>query len=273
VKRALGGLLLLCACGGDDDTPADASSMPDAAPPADVAQRPIQAAETDGVLDLSFRLTAQGFGTSRIGEIDIAANAGTVEIAGRAVDAVVYVAPPPFPGYDLYQVLAVAPDALYLVWLYCNSGASTIDSLYWEGTDDHPLAFEPASGSCNASFTPTSTPVVLPALALPVPDLVQGFSIDGTELFYDGTPGLLAEPGGDVAFLPFDLVDCTVDCGTPGWWELHAILWDSLSARVGFGIVYLFDQPPPVSIAYEIWLPDLSVMNGLRQLDATWTIL
>ncbi len=277
-------MLLVCAvgaCGGDDDPVLDGhgdtliDAGVDAAPdaePGDASAAPIRVGETDGVLDVPFRITAIGAGTDQIGAVDIGFNAGTIQIAGRTLDAVAYVNPPPFPGWDLYQVLAVATDALYVLWLYCNSSTSALEWIYWEGTDSYPLVAEPATGTCNGSVLATSTPVLLPALALPMPDLVQGFTITGAELSFDGTPGFLTEPTGDVTFLPFELVDCTIDCGVPGWWELHAVLWDSAAERVGFGIVYLLSSPPPIGISYEIWLPDLYAPEGFRQLDATWTM-
>src|SRR5687767_6074321 len=106
-------LVLLCACAacGDDGAPdarltpppIDAGDAADASVDADLPDAgpaPIQVAETDGVMDLPFRINAFGAGTDQIGAIDIGFNTGTVEIAGRTIDAVAYVRPPPFPGWN-----------------------------------------------------------------------------------------------------------------------------------------------------------------------------
>src|SRR5688572_24600239 len=130
MRWSLGGWLgvgLLAACGGEagipgpdrhGDTIADGGVDAEAA---DAADSPIQAPETDGVLEVPFRLGLVASGSERIGAVELSFNTGTVEVAGRTLDAVAYVHPPPFPGWELFQVLAVAPDALYLLWFYCNS--------------------------------------------------------------------------------------------------------------------------------------------------------
>ena len=69
-------------------------------------------------------------------------------------------------------------------------------------------------------------------------------SQNGTMSFFEG----------DSVALPFHTVDCRTGCGTPGWYELHTILWNQALQEVGFEIVYLDDQG--VRWANGITLPD-----------------
>jgi hypothetical protein len=235
----------------------------------------ISVAPTDGLLSLAFGLDSSAAGTDRVGAVDIAANSGTLELQGVVLDAVVYEEIPwPDLGYALYQGLAVAPDQLAVFWLYCQDG--DLNWIYAETTAGQPLFVEEASGTCDVSAEPTATPIVLPALDMGIPNLVRGFTVDGDQVQVDGEGrGSLTVAGEPMELFVFGTVDCTEDCGDPGWWELHTLVYDRESLRMCFAILYLFIDPAAagvIGVEYSLTLPDLADPIGSQQLAATWTL-
>ena len=70
----------------------------------------------------------------------------------------------------------------------------------------------------------------------------------------------------------FQDVDCTTTCGTPGWYELHSVIWDDAAQKALFTIIYLStDQHAEVELSYSRSLPDLGDPIGDLRLPATWT--
>jgi len=235
----------------------------------------ISVAPTDGLLSLSFRLDSSAVGSDRLGAVDIAANSGTLELEGVELDAVVYEKIPwPELGYALYQGLAVAPDQLAVFWLYCQDGE--LSWIYAETTAGQLLFVEEASGTCEVSAEPTQTSIALPALEIGIPDLVEGFTVDGEQVEVDSAGrGFLSVDGEPLELFVFGTVDCTEDCGDPGWWELHTLVYDRASLRMCFAILYLFIDPAEagvVGVEYSLTLPDLADPIGSQQLAATWTL-
>jgi hypothetical protein len=106
-----------------------------------------------------------------------------------------------------------------------------------------------------------------------MPQLVPGFTIDGPAVHLDGAaPGTVTLGGGTLTLLVFNTVDCTIKCGTPGWTELHSLLWDPSAVRACFGIVYLRqDDLAHVQVAWSLTLPLLTDPAGNAVLPATWT--
>lgn len=191
---------------------------------------------------------------------------------GAATSLVVYEHQPwPSMGLELFQALAVTDERIYVVWFYC--AGATLQHLWTEGTDGAPLEYEVATGACSYSETPSAAAVTLPAISMPLPALEPGFTLSGPAVEYDGTsPGVVRLADVEYTLLPFkDSVDCT-DCGEPGWWELHALLWDERGARLCFVIVYLWaDDPEHALLTYSLTLPELSDPAGYALLSATWT--
>src|SRR5439155_4137103 len=85
-----------------------------------------------------------------------------------------------------------------------------------------------------------------------------------------GKPGTV-ELGAPMTVLAFNDVDCST-CGTPGWLELHSLLWDPSKQRACFGIFYLREPGKPVLLEYALTLPDLSDPAGLTKFDATYSV-
>lgn len=257
--------------GTSSDTHPD--DAPDAAP-ADAGLPPpdrIRIPQTDGDLALPFGLDVDAVGSSRIGEILIEDAAGDVTIDGERVLAVVHERQP-WPGFDwtLFQTLAVLEDRLYVLWLYCADGS--IDWVWFEGTDGTSLDYEAASGSC-VETAPVTARASLPALDMEIPALVDGFALDGPDLHLDGAaPGTVRLGPSEFTLLAWQSVDCTVDCGDPGWWEVHSLLWDPDGARACFGIFYLTEGSTQVRLTYSLSLPDLGDPAGDTMLEADWSL-
>ncbi len=224
---------------------------------------------TEGSVKLKFGVSAEGAGTKAVGAIHIVDGAGTVVVDGKTLPAVVYERQP-FGQWTLYQTLAVGPDRLDVVWLYCKGGA--IDGIYYETTAGAPVTPVGSSGTCSESMTPTEPKVSFPAVVLPIPKLLTKYTVNGAKIsIQPGKPGTvtLAAP---LTVLAFNDVDCTQNCGAPGWRELHALLWDPAKERACFGIFYLLQPGKPVLLEYALTLPDLSDPVGAASFDATYSV-
>jgi hypothetical protein len=228
----------------------------------------IVVAATDASITLDFDVAITGSGTSFVGDIDVQGATGTAVLDGETFSVLAYERQP-FAEYVLYQMLAVSSDRWFVVWAYCVGPDLTY--FYFEGTDGTALDYEPASGVCAEGPGPIEVDVQFPAVDMPIPSLYEGFTIDGPAVQVpSGAPGTV-DLGVVHTVLPFEAVDCTVDCGAPGWRELHTLLWDQVSGRVCFGIFYLFEDDPEILLAYSLTLPDLSDPAGDVALPAEWT--
>jgi len=287
-RWSAGLVVAVLACGGDDDDaagPTDAAAdaaedggtaptdaAPDAAPDAAAATHVI-VDETAGSLELPFTFDAEGSGTDRVGAIEVSGGLAAIEVDGEAWIGVAYEHQDWSAfGYDTFQVLLVAPDHWVVLWIYCQG--SELTDLYFEVSDGSPLAYEPASGACTLVDEPDTVDVALPAVDMHVDQLVAGYRVLGDDLQIDGpAPGALRLGPTEMHVLAFRDVDCSAECGAPGWYELHAVLWDPVGSRACFGIFYLFLDDQPVLLTYSLTLPDLTDPAGETQLDATWDLV
>jgi hypothetical protein len=228
----------------------------------------IVVAATDASITLDFDVAITGSGTSFVGDIDVQGATGTAVLDGETFSVLAYERQP-FAEYVLYQMLAVSTDRWFVVWAYCVG--TDLTYFYFEGTDGTALDYESASGVCAEAPGPIEVEVQFPSVDMPIPNLYEGFTIDGPAVQVpSGAPGTV-DLGVVHTVLPFEAVDCTVDCGAPGWRELHTLLWDQVSGRVCFGIFYLFEDDPEILLAYSLTLPDLSDPAGDVALPAEWT--
>ncbi|MEZ4453283.1 MAG: hypothetical protein R3B09_27720 [Nannocystaceae bacterium] len=238
----------------------------------DAPPGPLLVEPTDGPLALDFTASIAGQGSSRVAAIELVAGVGTVEIDGAATTIVTYERQPwgDF-SLTLFQGLAVAPDRLHVLWFYCEEGALT--GLYLEGTDGIPIAYEPANGTCDDLMAPSTPLVQFPAIDMPYPPITPGIAIQGPAIDLPaGDLGSLTIGGSTFTVIPFGRVDCTEECGTPGWWEVHALLWEPRAGRLCFAIVYLMLGSGDTLVTYAITLPDLSDPIGYAPLSAAWTV-
>lgn len=228
-------------------------------------------------MDLDYTVAISGAGSIRVRDISIVDGAGTINIRGEPYGAVVYEMQPwPAFGYTLFQTLAVSRERWYVIWFYCEGNVLT--DLYAEGTvgRDVELIHETSTGTCNFSETPSTAHVQMSEVHMLYPPPMPGFTFSGPELDLDSgsfLPGSVQLGGTQLDLLPVTYVDCTADCGsTPGWWELHALLYDRAASRACFGIFYMFpDRPNEVDLTYSLTLPDLSDPAGYTTFNASWS--
>jgi hypothetical protein len=172
----------------------------------------------------------------------------------------------PWNGYSLtlYQALAVEAGSWTVLWFYCSGTSLTY--VYWESTTGSKVSREPMKGSCTSTSS-THTAVSWPAGSMPAPAVVPGFSVHGTHIeISSAAPGHADLNGRSWILYPYALVDCSRSCGAPGWYELHALLWDRETNETAYGIVYLITgQPHRVRFEYALELPTLA-----RPADATF---
>jgi len=231
----------------DDDDPAVApgndevvgNGLDDDCDPTTPDAARVQLAATRGRVFVEVPVDLDGAGSERVGAIALTGAVGTVEVDGETLRAFVDERVPwPGTGYVMQQILAIGPERLVTLWAYCEGGA--LSYVYLGDMAPDPLDVEMASGSCAEHDEPAWVDVELPAVSLPIPDLVGGFVVDGPAIeVRDGAPGGVRTDDRSLTLLPYRVVDCTTDCGGAGWYELHSLLWSSTEQLAAFAIVYL----------------------------------
>ena len=179
--------------------------------------------------------------------VDLQDNQGTISFLGQGPFPAFVHSRIPWPdiGYTLLQGLAVDDGAWIPFWLYCAPDG-TLGSFYAERTDQIAPYSEGVEGTCDEAAEIWNMPVALPANTLRNVVLTCGFTVStpasDPPLRLEGSkPGVAAidSEGPPATVLVFSAVDCRQDCGTPGWFELHSLVWQPQTAQVGFAIWYL----------------------------------
>jgi hypothetical protein len=252
------------------------AGMPPVPGPPDLGEVRLTAAATDGTVQLrNSDFSVDGAGTAVIGAFHLQHGAGTIELEQRTVQTAVYqrqMFDDPTFDLTLYQALAVERDRIWILWFYCRVSTHQLDGIYYEATDGTEVTFETAYGTCQDLDTTSTVAVQFPAIDLAPPPLIDGYQIDGGLVKLDGArPGTVTLGGAPLTVYVFNTVDCSRDCGSPGWLELHALLWDDADKRVCFGIFYLrLNDPDHVQLAWSLTLPSLVDPAGDVTLPATW---
>jgi hypothetical protein len=266
-------LLLLalagCESGGHMSHP-DLGAAPDLAPALHLS-----IGATAGNLSLQGAdFSVDGVGSNVVGSLSLQHGSGTVELNGKSVRAAVY-EKQMFPAQNLrlYQALAVEETRLWVLWFYCDTMSPALESIYFEATDGTMVQSEPAMGNCQDTNMTSMVAAQFPPLDLVEPTLVDGYTIDGANVKLMGAqPGSVQLGTNSLQVFVFNTVDCRKGCGTPGWTELHSLLWDRAGARVCFAIFYLSEgDTSHVQLAYSLTLPTLDDPAGNVLLPATWT--
>jgi hypothetical protein len=230
---------------------------------------------THGTIDLIFTFGATGVGTSFVGDVAIEGNVGTVQLGGRRLQALAYGASLDPQNFDVYTLLAVAPERWYIVYLYCHAGQ--LVDVWYESPAGASVLEEAATGVCDERpFTAIKARVDLPGTIMAQPPPLHGFAVTGAGVSIpDAQPGWVVFGQTRYDVFVYAAVDCTTICGDPGWRELHAVLRDGTTNRTGFCTFYLFTNPNQVFVEYALTLPDLAQPVGQGQyLDgATWSAL
>jgi hypothetical protein len=206
--------------------------------------------------------------------VSIVSNQGTVSFGGRGPFQAFVYNRTPFPAANsiLYGGLGVESGTWYPFYLYC-SGDGRLTSVYGEMTDRDVSVFDDVDGTCTDQGVAPMAPVSLAANTLSPVALTCGFSVHGpgSSIDLEGSQnGSVTFLGTDSIALPFHTADCRTECGTPGWYELHTIVWNQVRQAVGFEIIYLDDTG--VSTSNGIELPDGTMTAVGPFSGATWSL-
>ena len=263
--------LFLLACGSNQ-------SGPPVGQPLDPGNA-VELSNTTASLAKSYSLHIDGGGLNELGAISIQDGVGTLEFKGTVAPAVNLWRTSGkglgSPNVTLYQIMAVQSDRLILLWAYCSNHA--LVGIYYETTDgiftDEDFAPE-APGTCTADEVNVTETLQLPPTELQFPDVVKGFSANGSQLqFSSGFPGQVVTAGQQWTLYPFNAVDCTA-CASPGWYELHSLFWNAEAKTACLGIFYLTEgEPNTVGLSYFACLGDgtLTTKEYVGDYGAIWT--
>ena len=208
--------------------------------------------------------------------VSIVSNQGTVSFGGRGpFPAFVYNRVPfPAAGAITYGGLGVENGTWFPFVLYC-SGDGRLTKVFGERTDQDVAVFDDVEGTCTDEGVASMAPVPLAANTLSPVALTCGFSVHGAApalVELEGSQnGRIAFFAGEAIALPFHTVDCRAGCGTPGWYELHTIVWNQARQEVGFEIIYL-NGDGSVSTFNGIELPDGTPTATGPFPGATWSL-
>jgi hypothetical protein len=281
---------LLTHCSAKDAaTPLVDAGAPEAAEAADAGGEtaPTQLAlpATQGSWLANVDLNVTGRGSGELGAISLTHGVGTITFHGAPAKALYFVGSVVPLGTDAgaadsaladeydFEIIAEQEGRIIATWLTCYKGS--LAYVYYESTDGlASTKSQSASGTCTVVAQPTTETPAWPAFSFPAPSVVSGFTITGTDLAFDGKgPGTIALNGTSWALHPFHAIDCTA-CASPGWWELHSILWNPDGAGACLGILYLQkNAPTSVELAYLMCFPDLTspIPNDQKMYAASWT--
>ncbi len=283
---------------------ADSDSKIDTAPPGDTDTGG-DTADVSPSLEAAFSVDASGYGTDRLGGIEVAANLASLELSGVAHRGLAYQHHDwQSAGYVLFDLLTVAEDGSNLAVTYLYGQGDALPYAYTESFE-HPMDWENTGGEVDWSEQPTTVQPDMPELVARPAPLDVGIDISGDALWLQDEAGGVLLGGVSYALLPFATVDCS-DCPGGPWLEIHALLEEEerretsgsplsrgtsgsplsrgacavgsngdgkgrgTSALACFGIVYLFPNTPDYAqLSYGICLPDLSTPEG--DFEVSWS--
>jgi hypothetical protein len=193
--------------------------------------------------------------------VSIVDNVGSVAFEGRGPAPAFIYARLPYPALQrtLFAGLGIDDGAWYPFWLYCSDDGR-LTGFNGEMTDRDLAVLYDVEGTCTVSTTMMAVPLDIAAGQLRQVALTCGFSVSspgGSLPAVDlggSRAGSLAVAATAYTVLPFHGIDCREGCGSPGWYEVHAILWDPARPTVGFGVFYLDETG--VSLDDGLSLPD-----------------
>ncbi len=210
--------------------------------------------------------------------VDIVDGVGTVSYEGRG----------PIPAFlfseirwdfidrTLYAGLGIADGVWYPFWLYCSDDGRLTD-FDGEMTDRDVAVLTTVEGTCTLAGN-RATPLEIPAHSLRNVALSCGFTVTTTPASTQALE-LAGSRAGTATFgtglgivLPFHTVDCRVSCGDPGWYELHAVVWDPVTQAAAFAIYYFQDEILGVQVGNGFELPVAAPYNDAYA-NAQWTLV
>jgi hypothetical protein len=244
------------------DAGAGDSGMEDAADSgADTGPTIIKIGPTNGTFKTDFKAEIKGESAGpKISEITVEGNTGEIVFDKETIPLVVYSEFYwPLAESQTITILGVESDRLSAFWVYCD-GKGNLTGIWYENTAGDEVTYEEATGSCSINEGPVSTELHLPGIEFEAPGLLEGFTITGTGISYDGkAPGHLKIDGNEWKAYPFNLVDCSKICGDPGAYELHSIFLREETGEGCFGIIYLWvPQDGTLTVNESLCLPSLN---------------
>lgn len=233
---AAGGVLAIASCGGPPPCP-DVYADPQIQVPASNIAAPI----ADWFSPINAATTSAPAGVM----VSIVASQGMVAYAGLGPFPVfIYDREGGFPNADsvTYSGLGVDDGAWFPFWLYCTSDGR-LTAIFGEMSDRDIDVSEFVEGTCTDQGVSAMKTVSLPAHTLSPIALTCGFTASAPA---PGTLDLISSSVGSTYLLgdlssiyPFHTVDCRNGCGSPGWYEIHSIIWNPTQQVAAFGIFYL----------------------------------
>ena len=214
--------------------------------------------------DPAVDVTAESAGL--LASLSLQQSAGTLEVEGRSWPALA-IARSFMGGAVLHKTFVRAEDRFYLLWVYCVDGRVT--SIFIEDSLFGYTRHADATGICAEVRRSSPSEVHFPAFDIAWPQVSGLFQVTGDSLQLPrGAPGVVRYGGALQTVVTFAMVNCSM-CATAGWYELHSLLWNPISATVSAGIFYLFAD----RVVLE-WVMDLKTMKFLSgaQYGASWTI-
>ena len=207
--------------------------------------------------------------------VSIVSNQGTVAFGGRGPFPAFIYSRIPFAAADAitYGGLGVEDGVWFPFWLYCTSDGR-LTAIYGEMSDRDEDAFPNVDGTCSDNGVVYPTTVSLPAQTLSRVALTCGFTVSAP---LPNPLGLMSSSVGSTdlfgdaaSVYPFHTVDCRSGCGSPGWYEIHSIVWNPIRQVAAFGIFYLDETG--VTISNGIMLPSGETVIGDVFSGATWSL-
>ncbi len=269
ITRTLVALVACAGCGASPEEPTvDAAPLVDAAPPSGFPPM-LTIGASHGTLASSFQATIAGSGSGSLGTIAIDSNTGTTQLDGEIGQTALYNSVP-FSGYTIFGSVVIAPDRWSIAYPYCM-GSSLVD-VYAETVGAGGFVLSPASGSCASVTSTAPTAVDLPGFTIATPAAFGSAVVHGAQIELDHGAGQIALAGVMKPAVVFNTVDCSTTCGTPGWYELHTLIWDETAQAATFVIIYLtVGAQSHVQLSYALRLPALDDPFHDAVLSATWT--
>jgi hypothetical protein len=207
--------------------------------------------------------------------VDIVGGQGTVSYEGRGPIPAFIFSTIPWPLIDrtLFAGLGVKDGVWYPFWLYCSDDGR-LTEFDGEMTDRDVAVLTSLEGTC--VLTRVDAPFTIPAHSLRNVALSCGFTVTAPvgaralDLGSSRAGSADIGAGRSAVVLPFHTVDCR-ECGSPGWYELHALVADPGTQWAAF-VVYYLDDPGSVSAGNGFQLPNAAPYADFYR-GAVWELI
>ena len=212
---------------------------------------------------------AHGSGTDFVGSLRLSHGAGTLELGCEALPVAVY------ESYEAsgtlrFQAIAVKTDRLYTLEFECQQERLSFIAL--DSTDGAEHAPEVLAGSCRKGTFRAASDVVFPALDMPFPSTLHGYTIDGpyVSLASDGR-GRIALDAGSYELFVFAETRCSENCDLDDWRMLDTLAWDRVGRRLAVGVIELRQQGH-ITFISRVRLPGLRGRIETSMRFGTYTV-